>query len=449
VLDPLTADCLGRLLAHVGSLVDAVDTATVPSWLTVLTGGALVGGSFLFTSLLTDHEGVRAVNAWRAVVPDVPSVREAVVAATRAVGVLGLAAVLAATMAGPTEPTRNLGVLVVWVAWWAGFAMSTYLVGNAWPLVNPWRTVAARIPGGGDGELPASWGAWPAVVGLLGLVYVEVVSPLASEPRLLAVVVLAYTAATVAGAWRYGVDAWFDRADPVSRVFRVYGRAAPLQRDGDGVHLRLPGTALADAAEADRAPGATAFVVALLWATTFDGLVTTPAWNDLATVVVEAGVPAPVWYLLALLAGFTVFRGLYRVAAVRCRERADTFLAPAAIERWFVPALVPIAAGYHVAHFLGYFISLSPALAAVLTDPLGAGAVAVAVLPAWFGTLQLAFVVLGHLLAVWVAHALALEVFPGLLRPIRSQYPFVVVMVGYTMTSAWVIGQPFVQPAYL
>jgi hypothetical protein len=275
-------------------------------------------------------------------------------------------------------------------------------------------------------------------------------------------VVAAYSVLALAGAYRYGADAWFERVDPVSRVFAVYGRLAPLQRDADGVRLRLPGSGLvAGARERLRGEtgtpallggeaGATTFVVALLWSTTFDGLVTTPAWNDLAPVVVEAGVPPLVVYLVALLAGFALFRWLYRLAARRSRAIVDSRLSPAAIESWFAPALVPIAAGYHVAHFLGYFLSLSPALESVLEHPLGGGGVPqVAVVPGWFGTVELGFVVVGHLLAVWVAHALALEVFPGLLAPIRSQYPFVVVMVAYTMTSAWVIGQPFVNPVYL
>ncbi|MXR22383.1 hypothetical protein GRX66_18000, partial [Halobacterium sp. PCN9] len=166
------------------------------------------------------------------------------------------------------------------------------------------------------------------------------------------------------------------------------------------------------------------------------------------TVVGRVAVSA--FYLVALLVGFGVFLGIYRVAAERSRKRVQSFLAPSVIERWFAPALLPIAAGYHVAHFLGYFLTLSPALAAVLAHPLGGvGAVQVAVLPSWFGTLQLAFVVGGHLLAVWIAHALAMDVFPGVLRPIRSQYPFVVVMMVYTMTSAWVVGQPTVTPAFL
>nr|WP_193570667.1 hypothetical protein [Halorubellus sp. JP-L1] len=448
---------------HVGSLTEGVQVGTVPSWLTVATGGVLVGASFLFTSLLTDHEGIRAVNAWHAVVPTTATLRGGVVAATRALGVLGLVLVVAASALGPMEPTSNFAILVVWVGWWAGFAMSTYLVGNAWPILNPWRTLAAALPGDGARSLPERYGAWPSVVGLLALVYVEVVSPLASDPRLLGVVVVAYSAVTLGGAGRYG-DEWFERVDPVSRVFRVYGRLAPIQSTASGLDVRLPGTALVAGAtddgdrervrgheaETGAEAGAVAFVVALLWATTFDGLVTTPAWNDLAPVVVEAGVPAAVVYLAALLGGFALFRAAYRLAAERSRARVDSRLSPLAIERWFAPALVPIAAGYHVAHFLGYALSLSPALTGVLAHPLGgAGVPQIAQLPAWFGTVELGFVVVGHLLAVWVAHAVALEVFPGLLRPIRSQYPFVVVMVAYTMTSAWVVGQPFVSPAYL
>jgi hypothetical protein len=474
-VDPTVA--VAGVPLHVGALSDAVTVGTVPSWLTVATGGVLVGGSFLFTSLLTDHEGIRAINAWGALVPTTATLRRVVVAATRVAGVVGLALVLRSAAVGSTDPTTNLAILVVWIGWWAGFAMSTYLVGNAWPVLNPWRTIAGVLPGAGTHELPADYGAWPSVAGLLALVYVEVVSPLAAQPRALGVVVAAYTVLSVAGAYRYGPEAWFGRVDPVSRVFAVYGRLAPLQRDAEGVRLRLPGSGLVAGAAADASAGVlggrgdaddstravadggdrvgataggTTFVVALLWSTTFDGLVTTPAWNDFAPVVVEAGVPALVVYLLALVAGFLAFRGCYRVAAERSRAGVDSRLSPAAIEAWFAPALVPIAAGYHVAHFLGYFLSLSPALANVLAHPLGgATAARVAVVPGWFGTLELAFVVVGHLLAVWVAHALALELFPGRLAPVRSQYPFVLVMVAYTMTSAWVIGQPFVNPAYL
>ncbi|AHG04426.1 hypothetical protein HALDL1_13090 [Halobacterium sp. DL1] len=448
---------LRSLVAHVGGLSDAAGATQVPSWLTVVTGGVLVGASFLFNSLLTDHEGIRAVNGWRAVLPSPAVLWRAGVTLLSAAGVAVLALVLAASVLGPSTPTTNLAILVVWVGWWAGYAMSTYLVGNSWPAVNPWRTLARVLQTSGNRSYPERYGAWPSVAGLLALVWVEVVSPLAADPRALGALVAGYTVATLAGAARYGTDTWYGRIDPVSRVFRLYGRVAPVQRGQDGLQLRLPGAALTDPGTDDE-PGSTAFVVALLWVTTFDGLVATPAWNALAGPLLSpvagagivGGVLVALFYLVALLAGFGGFLLAYRFAAARSRERVDSFLAPSAVERWFVPSLLPIAAGYHVAHFLGYFLTLSPALVGVLAAPFGGvDAVQVAVLPAWFGTLQLALVVLGHLLAVWVAHALAMELFPGVLRPIRSQYPFVVVMMVYTMTSAWVVGQPTVAPVYL
>jgi hypothetical protein len=450
-------EALRSLVAHVGGLGDATGVTQVPSWLTVVTGGVLVGASFLFNSLLTDHEGIRAVNGWRAVLPSPGVLWRAGVTLLSAAGVAVFALVLAASVLGPSTPTTNLAILVVWVGWWAGYAMSTYLVGNTWPAVNPWRTIARVLPTSGHRPYPERYGAWPSVAGLLVLVWVEVVSPLAANPRALGALVAGYTVATLAGTARYGTDTWFGRIDPVSRVFRLYGRVAPVQRGASGLQLRLPGAALTDPGTDDE-PGSTAFVVALLWVTTFDGLVATPAWNALVGPLLSpvagagllGGAVVALFYLVALLAGFGGFLLAYRFAAARSRERVDSFLAPSGVEQWFAPSLLPIAAGYHVAHFLGYFLTLSPALAGVLAAPFGGvDGVQVAVLPAWFGTLQLALVVLGHLLAVWVAHALAMELFPGVLRPIRSQYPFVVVMMVYTMTSAWVVGQPTVAPVYL
>jgi type IV secretory pathway TrbD component len=451
----LVAVVADRASAHAGSLGGATTTATVPTWLTVLTGGVVVGASFLFTTLLTDHEAMRAVNWWRAGLPDVGGHR-AVRGVLGGVAVVGLALVVVTGFTGPSEPTRNFALLVVWAGWWAGYTMSTYLLGNTWPALNPWRALAGAgrraLDALGDGadtaDIPDRYGVWPAVAGLLALVYLEVVSPIGERPTVLAAVVAGYSLVTVAGALRYG-DVWFGRVDPVSRVFAAYGRVAPLQRDENGISLRLPGMALTDEPVPDR-PGEAAFVVALLWVTTYDGLVATPTWERAVGPVVAVGVPALAVYALALVAGFGLFLWVYRVAARRMRERAESYVTAAEMERWFAPALLPIAAGYHVAHFLGYFLSLAPALGAVAASPLAppAGTVAL-VLPDWFSTFRLGCVLAGHVLAVWVAHSLAFELFPGVLAAIRSQFPSVVVMIFYTMTSLWVITQPYAPPPFV
>jgi hypothetical protein len=435
----------GRALAHGGGLRAASGSLSVPTWLFLLTGGGVVGASFLLASFVTNRAFIRAVHRWRRVAS---APLDSAVALTRALSVVALFGVVAIGFLGPQEMFRNAAILTVWVGWWAGYVATVYLLGNSWPAVNPWRALAEWLPSL-DRKYPDELGAWPSVVGLLGLVWLEVVSPLADDPRLLAWVVVGYSLATLSGALVFGPDEWFQSADPIARLFGYYGKVAPIQRGEEGLTLRPPGAALTDAGLAD-GRDEVAFVVAILWVTTYDGFVGTPLWADAARGLVGAGVPAVALYPAAMLAGYGLFLGAYWLASRYSRRTADTYLTPDAIARRFAPSLLPIAAGYHLAHFLGLFVSLSPALVAALSSPLSPPInPSVVVLPSWFGGLAVAFVLLGHLLAVWVAHASAYEVFPGRLQAVRSQYPFVVVMVLYTMTSLWIVSAPSAAPPFV
>jgi hypothetical protein len=434
--------------AHVGGLSGVSDPGPVPLWLVITTGGVVVGASFLFSTLLTDHAGMRAVTGWRFRLPVPNRVSELAGWGLRLLGLAALLLVIVTGLVGSRDPLTNFAILVVWAGWWAGFTMSVYLVGNPWPVLNPWGGLAAVVGARPRWAYPDWLGAWPSVVGLLGLVWLEVVSPVAEDPRLLAAVVAGYTAVTVLGAAAVGARVWFDRVDPIARVFRIYGALAPVQRTDDGLALALPSAALVRQAVPDE-PGETAFVVALLWVTTFDGLVSTPAWSFAIGPIVGVGVPARLVYVIATVVGFLLFLAVYRYAAGWSRETGSTYVSTAYLRRWFVPSLVPIAAGYHLAHFLGYFLSLAPLLATLVSDPLTPAHVEPLSMPGWFSSLQLLFVLGGHLVAVWVAHARSFELFPGVLAPIRSQYPFIGVMVFYTMTSMWVVAQPFVQPPFV
>jgi len=444
--------------AHGGSLGSAArESVSVPTWLFLLTGGAAVGASFLLASFVTDRRLIDALHGWRRSVPAPRS--GTVVALLRGAGVLGLVTVVVLGCLGPTEGLGNLAVLVVWVGWWAGYTATTYLLGESWRLLNPWRTIATALPSF-DRDLPAV-GAWPSVLGLLALVWIEVVSPLADAPALLASVVLGYSLLTLTGAVVFGTDAWFDRVDPISRVFRYYGHVAPVGSAatatdtdrrilaegrfpvrGPGVGLTRPDL-VTDSSEV-------AFVLALLWVTTYDGFVATPAWRSMARPFVGSGVPAHLLYPLVLLAGFALFLSVYRLAARYARRTAETYLSVGTLARRFAPPLLAIAAGYHLAHYLGYFLSLAPAAAAVLGSPLSPPAtVPVLSLPGWFAVVPVASVLVGHLLAIWIAHATAFELFPGRLQAIRSQYPFIAAMVLYTMTSLWIVTQPSIEPPFL
>jgi hypothetical protein len=430
--------------AHIGSLSASQQEISVPTWLFLMTGGGVIGGSFLLASFVTDRQFIRAIHSAHRLFD--PTTR-LVLPAMRVFGVLSLLTVLAFGFFGPIEPLVNLAVLIVWGAWWSGYSITTYLFGNSWPVLNPWRTIVDWLPTG-DYDYPKRLGAWPSVIALLGLVWIEVVSPLASDPRLLAVVVLAYTIVTIAGAVAFGSETWFRRVDPAARVFRYYGRVAPITRTEDGFRLRLPGSVLTETRLVDGLDEV-AFIVALLWVTSYDGFVATPLWRSLATPLVETGLPAAVLYPLALVVGFGVFLAAYRLATRYSKRYAETYLTIGEIARRFAPSLLPIAVGYHLAHYLGYFLQLLPMLLSALADPLSPGTPQRLVLPAWFGGLELAFVLIGHLLAIWVAHAIAYELFPSRLQAVRSQYSLTAVMVLYTVISLYIVSQPVIDPPYI
>jgi len=441
----------GTARAHGAALRGSAASLAVPTWLFLTTGGAVVGASFLLATFATDRAFVRRSHAAERALDGLPGVLRRYVGP--AVGLVGLAAVLvfgfgAAVGFAPTEPQRNLAVLLVWVGWWAGYVLTLYLVGNTWPAIDPFRTVATALPSL-DREYPDAAGAWPAVLGLLALVFVEVTLPLAEDPVVLASAVAGYGVLTIAGAVVFGVEDWFSRADPVARAFEHYGRVAPLAHDGeDGLGVRAPGAGLVDY-EGMNDRGAVAFVVALVFATTYDGFVATPLWRTIAEAVHGVGVPGLAIYAGAYVLGYLAFVALYRIAARLGRRTGDTYVAVPALARRFAPPLLAIAAGYHLAHYLGFFLSLSPALTAAALAPTAPPEPVVAVLPGFFSGLSIAAVLFGHLLAVWVAHAIGFETFPGRLQAVRAQYAFVVVMIAYTMLSLWIVTQPTVTPPFL
>ena len=58
----------------------------------------------------------------------------------------------------------------------------------------------------------------------------------------------------------------------------------------------------------------------------------------------------------------------------------------------------------------------------------------------WY--VQVVLIVLGHVIAVYLAHLRAGERFRTAQAVLLSQYPMLVLMVLYTMTSLWILAQP-------
>ncbi|WP_265112230.1 hypothetical protein [Halosolutus halophilus] len=423
---------------------------TVPTWLYIATGGGVIGASALMTMLVTD----------RAVIADYHdrtlgiTTEQLLAAGSLVLGTIGLFGLALVIIVAGLNPDvagfASAAVLLTFVGARALLTTIAYTVGNPWPALNPWRRIALVLPNGlvAD-EYPRRLGSWPAVAALLVLVWLEIVAPLSSSPGALLLAVLGYSAFTIGGAVAFSPDSWFQRGDPLSTWFRLYGAVAPVQRTDDGLAVRFPGARLSDD-DVITDVSAIAFVLVLVWELTYSGFIVTAPGVTTIGFLVDLGFPPAFVYLALLLAGFWLFWKVYWLAAERTRERAGTYISTRYLALRFAPALLAIAAGYHFAHYAGFTITLWPSLLETLAAPLNPPANPTQYrLTSWFGYVEIAGILIGHILAVWVAHTISFELFPGKLQAIRSQYPFIVVMIFFTMVSLYLVSLPTVNPPYV
>ena len=117
-------------------------------------------------------------------------------------------------------------------------------------------------------------------------------------------------------------------------------------------------------------------------------------------------------------------------------------------------SLVPIAVAYHLAHYVSLLATTGQFIIPLASDPFGWGwnlfgtrrhAVDLGIVsPAvyWYGAVAL--IVIGHVLAVIVAHVEATRRFASHRAALLSQLPMLVLMVAYTSLSLWIMAQPIV-----
>ena len=123
----------------------------------------------------------------------------------------------------------------------------------------------------------------------------------------------------------------------------------------------------------------------------------------------------------------------------------------------FVYSLIPIALAYNIAHFFTLLVIQGQLIIPLASDPFGYGwdllgtgeyRVNIGLVNAKFTwVLGVTVIVLGHILAIYVAHIIALRNIYSPRDALRSQYPMLVLMVTYTAISLWIIAQPIVESA--
>ena len=202
------------------------------------------------------------------------------------------------------------------------------------------------------------------------------------------------------------------------------------------------------------------FVVAALATVTFDGIVETPRWVSFQTQlygVAEAlfgGNALEAIDTLGLLMVPALLLAVYLIFCLAIRSLAGERVPIPEVAGAFVFSLVPIALAYNIAHFLSLLLINGQLIIPLASDPFGAGwnvfgtagyEPNVSIVGAkfvWF--LSVAVIVAGHIAAVYAAHVIALRRLGDRHAALRSQYPMLVLMVGYTAISLWILAQPIV-----
>ncbi|WP_415379304.1 hypothetical protein [Halosimplex sp. TS25] len=407
-------------------------------------------------------ESAPSRNSRRRTVATLPAALVRPVALAARVGFLALfLAALVHGLVGRQVAAENLATLVLWPLVLKGVGLVAVVAGSPWRALSPWETCYDGLVAleGREiavlGDYPDRLGAWPAVAGfVLGVGVLENLTVATRSPGTTVVVAASYAAVMLAGGAAFGRE-WFARADALAVLFALLGRVAPTSiRRTDGgalaVALRAPWTGVR-APLAD--PSLAAFVVAAVYTVSFDGFTATRTYRALLAATRDAlgiGVASVALYALGLVAFLLSFA---LAAALAERLGAGPAADASPRPRWldaavgFGGTVVPIAAAYEVAHNYPFVAAnLSGAVAVVRDLARGTEGDAVRLLAGvsveLFWGSQVALVVVGHLVAVVAAHQVATERYGTGSAARRGHAPFVVVMVGYTVLSLWIVSRP-------
>ena len=383
---------------------------------------------------------------------------------------------------GLQNPLNNISVVMVWVIAWVGLAFICALFGNFWALINPWNTIFLYTQNGykkitGNSfskyqKYPIKFGYWPSCIFFFCFAWLEINWSGSNTPSSVAAALSIYSVITFAGMWLYGRETWLKYGECFNVVYSLFSRFSitegQINSEKQEWFLRPPGIGLLNKDKNFPESTLVFFILLLLSTVTYDGFTETETFqrislnyidfvknltgkeiNDFTQFLFDtiALLSFPIIFILTY--GFFIWLGAFM------DEEAGRTLE---LARVFIFSIVPISIAYHLSHYLSLLAIEGQLAIRLISDPFGFGwnlfntsayQTDITIINAkfvWYFSAIL--IVIGHIVAVYISHIEALRIYAdrsqGQYGILISQIPMIVLMIGYTMLSLWIIAQPIV-----
>lgn len=359
---------------------------------------------------------------------------------------------------GSHDPLTNPLSLGIWIGLWVILPLVTVCFGNAWTLLNPWTgpVLFVRRKFGLHRSIGISrLGHWPACFGFFAFAWLEIVHLSPADPQTLAQIVAVYWFLIFVLAVLEGDD-WLETGEAFTLYFSLLSRIAPIwittRHRQHHLKAGLPGAQVLSMRPTT--PGTFAFIALVLAAVSFDGLSETFWWlvrlgiNPLefpgrSAVFMSNSVGlVAMWILVCALIYVTVAIGS---RATKNPDDGRQRLARQAL------TLLPISAGYHIAHYLIALLTNGQYVVEVINDPLGNGQALLGLDRHWVSfafltipetvrliwNVQFGLVVGAHVLAIMLAFRLD----DADCKPVKPlvHAPMGVLMIAFTVFGLWLL----------
>lgn len=350
--------------------------------------------------------------------------------------------------------TTNPIIVLFWVGLMLVMTYVCALVMNIWPYIDPFRHSARLLLGT---DYPALFPNTLERIGYTipifmfgGLIWLEFLSKgLSALPIAVGSYLVIYLFLTLCGVALFGYRSWFMYGDLFSVFFSTVGAFAPCAIVDGKLNLTIPGEHLIHRPVAPLS--LLLFILFLLSSTAFDGLHETQIWRTVFSVIFDSAWYRPFMTVMLFLSPFFLFF-FYALAIVVAKYLTQQHSIRYLLTR-FAYSLIPIAIAYHIAHYFTLVLIEGQRLIAQLSDPFGRGwnlfgtanyQINIAIIDAktvWYT--EISVIIIGHIIATYIAHRIALMEFPSRTLLILSQLPMLVLMVLYTVLGLWILSLPF------